>query len=208
MCCGELWVPSKPLAFFGVVPTWLPAELVPWNRAMTQTELAAAIVVYLDALYNLAAWLARDSAAASALVQATCRQALRAIPQDLSGAHPRVGLVTILWRLYREDHRLSGDGLSDRALEQIASDKRVLYHTLSRADLDAGLRQLPEALRAALILTTMEGYSLEDLTTIFGWSKPRAQLVLAAARQLLDRSLQANLTSVRVPPAPEVKDVP
>ena len=78
----------------------------------------------------------------------------------------------------------------------------------SRADLDAGLRQLPEALRAALILTAMEGYSLEDLTTIFGWSKPRTQIALATARQLLDRSLQARLTTIGVSPAPEVKDAP
>jgi DNA-directed RNA polymerase specialized sigma24 family protein len=175
---------------------------------MTQTELAAAIVVHLDALHNLAAWLARDSAAASALVQATCQQALRAIPQELSGTHLRVRLVTIMWRLYRQDHRLSGDGLSDIAVERVATDKRVLYHTLSRADLDAGLRQLPEALRAALILTAMEGYSLEDLTDIFGWSKPRTQIVLATARQLLDRFLQARLTSIVVSPAPEVKDAP
>jgi DNA-directed RNA polymerase specialized sigma24 family protein len=175
---------------------------------MTQTELAAAIVVHLDALHNLAAWLARDSAAASALVQATCRHALRAIPQELSGTHLRVGLVTIMWRLYRQDHRLSGDGLSDIAVEHVATDKRVLYHTLSRADLDAGLRQLPEALRVALILTAMEGYSLEDLTAIFGWSKPRTQIVLTTARQLLDRFLQARLTSIAVSPGPEVKDVP
>jgi DNA-directed RNA polymerase specialized sigma24 family protein len=175
---------------------------------MTQTELAAAIVVHLDALHNLAAWLARDSAAASALVQATCRQAMRAIPQELSGIHLRVGLLTIMWRLYRQDHVLSGDGLSDIAVEHVATDKRVLYHTLSRADLDAGLQQLPEALRAALILTDVEGYPLEDLTTIFGWSRPRTHIALATARQLLDRFLQTRLTSSGVSSAPEVKDAP
>jgi DNA-directed RNA polymerase specialized sigma24 family protein len=175
---------------------------------MTQTELAAAIVVHLDALHNLAAWLARDSAAASALVQATCQQALRAVARDLPGAHLRVQLVTLMWQLYRQDHKLSGDGLSDTAVERVAAEKRVLYHTLSRADLDAGLRQLPEALRAALVLTAMEGYSVEDLSAIFGWSKPRTQVVLATARQLLDRFLQARLTSAAVSPAPEVKDVP
>ncbi len=174
---------------------------------MTQTELAAAIVLHLDALHNLAAWLARDSVAASALVQATCRQALRAIPPELSGVHLRVGLVTIMWRLYRQDHGLSGDGLSDITVEHVVTDKRVLYHTLSRADLDAGLRQLPEALRAALILTTIEGYSLEDLSAIFDWSKPQTQIVLATARQLLDRFLHARLTSAGASPAPQVKDV-
>ena len=175
---------------------------------MTQTELAAAIVVHLDALHNLAAWLARDAAAASALVRSTCRQALHAIPQEFSDTPLRVGLVAIMWRLYCQDHRLSGDGLSDTAVAHVANDKRILYQTLARADLDAGLRQLPEALRAALILTAMEGYSLEDLTAIFGWSKPRTQIALVTARQLLDRSLRARLTTIGVSPAPEVKDAP
>jgi len=175
---------------------------------MTQTELAAAIVVHLDALHNLAAWLARDSAAADALVQVTCRQALRRIPQELSGTNLQVKLLTIMWGLYRQDHMLRGDGLSDIAVEHVATDKRMLYHTLSRADLDAGLQQLPEALRAALILTDMEGYSLEDLTAIFGWSRPRTQIALTTARQLLDRFLQARLTSIGESPAPEVKDAP
>jgi DNA-directed RNA polymerase specialized sigma24 family protein len=197
-----------PLATLIILPTQLPAELVPWNRAMTQTELAAAIVVHLDTLHNLAAWLAHDSAAASALVQATYRQALQTIPRQLSGTNLRVGLLTIMWGLYRQDHLVSGDGLGNIAVEQVTTDKRVLYYMLSRADLDAGLRQLPEALRAALILTDMEGYRLEDLAAIFGWSKPRTHTTLATARQLLDRFLQARLTSTGVSPAPEAKDSP
>ena len=175
---------------------------------MTQTELAAAIVVHLDTLHNLATWLARDAAAASALVHATCRQALRMIPQQRSRTHLRVGLLSVMWGLYRQDHLLSGDGLSDIAVEPVTTDKRLLYHTLSRTDLDAGLRQLPEALRAVLILTDMEGYALDDLATIFGWSKPKTQAALATARQLLDRILQVRLTSTGVSPAPEAKDSP
>jgi DNA-directed RNA polymerase specialized sigma24 family protein len=175
---------------------------------MTQTELAAAIALHLDALHNLAVWLARDAAAASALVQATCRQALHAPPQDLPGAQLQVGLVTIMWRLYSQDHQPSGDGLGDVVAEHVATDKRVLYHTLSKADFDAGLRQLPEALRAALILTTIEGYSVEDLVAVFGWSKARTHIALASARQLLEHFLWARLTSTGMSPTPQVKDVP
>jgi DNA-directed RNA polymerase specialized sigma24 family protein len=182
--------------------------LVPWTRAMTQTELTAAIVAHLDALHNLAAWLAHDSAEASALVQATCRQALRIMPQQRPGTNLRVGLLTILWGLYRQTYRLSGDGLGDMAVEPVATDKRTLFYTLRKADLDAGLRQLPEALRAALILTDMEGYALEDLATIFGWSKPSTQAVLYTARQLLDTFLHARLAATAVSPAPEGHDSP
>jgi DNA-directed RNA polymerase specialized sigma24 family protein len=175
---------------------------------MTQTDLVAGIVVHLDALHNLAAWLAGDSAAASALVRQTCREAMRAIPREFSGVHLRVGLVSIMWRLYCQERRLIGDGLSDIAPEPLATDKRVLYHTLSTADLDAGLRHLPEALRAALILTMIEGYALEDLCAIFRWSKPRAQIVVATGRQLLDRFLCTRLSATEVSPAPRVKDMP
>jgi DNA-directed RNA polymerase specialized sigma24 family protein len=173
---------------------------------MTQTELTAAIVVHLDTLHNLAAWLARDSADAAALVQATCRQALRMIPQQLSGTNLRVGLLTIMWGLYRQAHTPSADGLSEVVVEQVATDKRVLFHTLRRADLDAGLRQLPEAQRAALILTDVEGYPLEDLATIFGWSKSRTHVVLSTARQRLESFLQAHLAATAMSPAPEAKD--
>ena len=175
---------------------------------MPQTEITAAIAVHLDALHNLAAWLARDSAEASALVQATCRQALRMISQQRSGTNLRFGLLSIMWGLYRQAHLPSGDGLSDTVVEQVATDKRTLFYTLRRADLDAGLRQLPEALRAALILSDMEGYPVQDLATIFGWSKPRTQAVLSTARQLLESFLQARLVATAVSPAPEVKNSP
>jgi DNA-directed RNA polymerase specialized sigma24 family protein len=175
---------------------------------MTQTELTAAIALHLDALHNLAAWLARDSAAASALVQSTCRRALRMLPQQRIGTNLGVGLLTIMWGLYHQDHPPSVDGSNDIAVEHVATDKRMLFHTLSKADLDAGLWQLPEVLRAALILTEMERYPLEDVAAIFGWSKPRTQVVLSKARQLLNSFLQARLASSAASPTPEAKDSP
>lgn len=184
----------------------LPAELVPWNLVMTQTELTAALVIYLDALHNLAAWLTRDAADAQALVQATCRQALRMIPQQLPGTNLRVGLLSIMWGVYRQHHGLSVAGFDETAANQAAADKRMLFHTLSRADLNAGLRQLPEALRAALILTEMEGYPVEEVAEVFGWSKQKTHIALSHARQSLDGFLQARLAATVVLPAPKAKD--
>jgi DNA-directed RNA polymerase specialized sigma24 family protein len=173
---------------------------------MTQMELTAAIVSHLDTLHNLAAWLARDAMDAQALVQATCRQALRIIPQPLPGTNLRVGLLTIMWGLYRQHHGWHADGLDDKATMQVTGDKRMLFHTLSRVDLDAGLRELPEALRSALILTDVEGCPLEEVAEVFGWSKPQAQVALAKARQFLDSFLQARLATPTVLPTPEEKD--
>jgi DNA-directed RNA polymerase specialized sigma24 family protein len=173
---------------------------------MTQTELSAAIALHLDALHNLAAWLARDATEAPALVQATCRQALRMIPRQRSGTNLRVELLTILWGLYGQHDDSSADGLYEKVAEPVVTNKRPLFYTLSRTELDAGLRQLPEALRAALILTDMEGYALEEVATVLGWSKQRTQVVLSKARQLLDSFLQARLASTTASPAPEAKD--
>jgi DNA-directed RNA polymerase specialized sigma24 family protein len=131
------------------------------------------------------------------------------VPQPRAGTNLRVGLLTLLWRLYRQDHPATADDEPDlKAVKRVAADKRMLLHTLAKADLDAGLRQLPEALRAALILTDMEGCPLEDVATILGWSKPRAQISLSNARQLLDCFLQVHISATAAPPAPEVKDLP
>ncbi len=173
---------------------------------MTQTELTAALVVHLDALHNLAAWLAHDATEAQALVQATCRQAVRMMPRQLPGTNLRVGLLIIMWGVYRQHHGLHADDLDDKAEEPPAADKRMLFYTLSRADLDAGLRQLPEALRAALVLTEMEAYPVEEVAEVFGWSKQKTRIALSRARQILDSFLQARLTATVVLPAPKAKD--
>jgi DNA-directed RNA polymerase specialized sigma24 family protein len=113
-----------------------------------------------------------------------------------------------MWDLYRQDYLASADGLSSIMAEQVVTDKRALFYTLPTADLNAGLRQLPEALRAVLILSDMEAYAIDELATIFGWSKPSTQVVLSTARQLLDSFLQARLAATIVLPAPEVNDSP
>ena len=175
---------------------------------MTPTEFTAAILVHLDTLHNLAAWLSHDSAATNALVRATCQQALRGIPQPLSGTNLRVGLLSIMWGLYRQDHPPTADELDPKTVKRVSFDKRMLFHTLAKTDLDASLRQLPEAPRAALILTDIEGYPLEDVAAIFGWSKSRTQEVLSNARQLLDCFLQGRLSVATTSPAPDTEDAP
>jgi DNA-directed RNA polymerase specialized sigma24 family protein len=113
-----------------------------------------------------------------------------------------------MWGLYRQHHPPSADELETKAVERVTIDKRMLFHTLAKADLDAGLRQLPEALRAALILTDMEGYPLEDVAAIFGWSKPRTQEILSNARRLLHCFLQVRLSLAQTSAAPDAKDSP
>jgi hypothetical protein len=110
-----------------------------------------------------------------------------------------------MWRLYRQDHRLSGDDLSDIAVEHVATDKRVLYHTLSRADLDAGLDN-SRGVASRSDSHHDRGIFVEDLSAIFGCPSRRLKSP-ATARQLLIAFARAPDLD-RVLPAPQVKDVP
>lgn len=173
---------------------------------MNRTELEAAIVVHLDVLYNLAAWLAPDAREAQDLVHATCRQALRMVPQTLSGIQLRVGLLTILWQRHCQHRAISTDGLGEDRLEPARPERRNLFCTLSKTDLDAGLRFLPDPLRAALILTEMEGCSVGEVAEIMRWSQPQVRSALVRARHLMDHFLQVRVASSLAFPAPEAQD--
>jgi DNA-directed RNA polymerase specialized sigma24 family protein len=73
-------------------------------------------------------------------------------------------------------------------------------------DLDAALRQLPEAQRATVILSDMEGYGPEEVAVILGWTRDRVQAALLHARRLLSDVLQARLTATQEWPATEGED--
>jgi RNA polymerase sigma-70 factor (ECF subfamily) len=173
---------------------------------MNHTERTAAILVHLDALYNFAMWLARDATEAHALVQATVRRALHVTLEAFPGTKLRVRLLTILWETYCQQHAMHPDGAGPNPAGQVPAEKRGLWRTLSRVELDAALRQLPEALRATVILSEMEGYASEEVALILGWTSDRVQATLMHARRLLSDVLQAHLTSTQVRPATEGED--
>jgi RNA polymerase sigma-70 factor (ECF subfamily) len=173
---------------------------------MPHTEHAAALLAHLDALYNLAMWLTRDAREAQALVQVTLRQALSMALDSIPGTKLRVRLLTVMWEIYRRQHTVPPDGFGPEAAEQAPSEKRSLLRTLSRADLDAALRQLPDALRATVILSDMEGYAVEEVAAILGSTRERVQTALMQARRLLSQVLQSRLTSAQAWPAAEGED--
>jgi RNA polymerase sigma-70 factor (ECF subfamily) len=173
---------------------------------MPHTELVAAVLVHLDALYNLAMWLTRDSAEAQALVQTTLRQALQMTPGAVPGTKLRVRLLTLMWATYCRQQAMYPDGVGPDAAKPVPVEKRGLLHTLSRAALDAAVRQLPEALRATVILSDMEGHTLEEVAAILGWTREQVQTALMQARRLLSQVLQVRLTSTQAWPAVEGKD--
>jgi DNA-directed RNA polymerase specialized sigma24 family protein len=187
-------------------PTKLSLQLGPGTLAMNHTEPAAPILVHLDALYNLATWLARDATEAHGLVQATVRRALHMRLASHPGTNLNVRLLTIMWEIYCQQHTVHPDGAGPNPVGQAPAEKRGLWRTLSRVDLDAALRQLPEAQRATVILSDMEGYGPEEVAVILGWTRDRVQAALLHARRLLSDVLQARLTATQEWPATEGED--
>ena len=173
---------------------------------MNHTERTATILVHLDALHNFAMWLARDATEAHALAQATVRRALHMMLEPVPGTKPGIRLLTIMWETYCQQHAMHPDGAGPNPAGQVPAEKRGLLRTLSRVELDAALRQLPEALRATVLLSDMEGYASEEVAEILGWTRDRVHAALMHARRLLSDVLQARLTSTQVWPATEGED--
>ncbi|MBI3328230.1 MAG: hypothetical protein HYZ81_16195 [Nitrospinae bacterium] len=182
---------------------------------MNRVERAAAALAYLDILYNLASWLVHEPADAHALVHETYRRALHTLPQQLSGTKLRVRLLTIMWEIYRQHHYpnsdppqpspFKGEGWAGGTAPpgKAAMYERSLLHTLPKGELDAGLRRLPEDLRAVLILADMEGCPLAEVAEIFGCPGEQAQAALSHARRSLRSLLEARIASSLPPPESE-----
>lgn len=179
---------------------------------MNQAALTTEALAYLDALYNLAAWLAGEPTAASSLVQETYRRALTKVPRNLPGTKLRVRLFTLMWEIYRQRYPLQADVPAasvqgeEREREKASTLRRKWLYTLPRGDVETELRQLPPVLRAALILVDVEGYPVGEVVEIFGWPKDQVQGVLSHARRTLHHQLQVRLASTLLTPPPEVED--
>jgi hypothetical protein len=154
---------------------------------MNHAALTTAALTHLDTLYNLAVWLEREPAAAALLAHETYRRALDTLPRNFPGTKLRVRLFTLLWEIYRQRHPLHAD-------VPAASFKRE------------EMRQLPPALRAALILVDMEGYPLGEVAEIFGWPKDQIQGALSQARRTLHHLLEVRLAATLLSPPPAVED--
>ncbi|MGH8059360.1 MAG: RNA polymerase sigma factor [Candidatus Entotheonellia bacterium] len=185
---------------------------------MKQTEFAAATLAYLDALYNLASWLAHEPEAASTLVHETYRKALQTVPKYLAGTKLRVRLFTLLWEIYRQHHpwhsetpasprereEMGGGEAVER--EKAALSRHLWLYALPRGDVEAELRGLSPDLRAVLLLVDVEGYPLAEVAEILGWPRDQVYGTLSKARRTLYDLLQVRLPAALLSPPPEAED--
>ena len=163
-------------------------------------QLSTAALQHLDALYNLARWLTRDSVEAEDLVQETYLRAIRAAHQFHPGTNLRAWLFQILRNtFFSEFKRKAREPVEDPAVldrlprpdGEANPDHRlaVAPNGLAGLDLEAALDRLPEEQRTVVLLADVEDYTMEEVAAILdcpvGTVKSRLFRARATLKELL-----------------------
>ncbi len=160
----------------------------------------AGVLEHLDALFNLAMWLARDRAFAEDLVQEACLRAMRFRHQFQPGTNLRAWLFQIVRSVaitqYRRNQR-AGQRVDLEALEGQRSkpggapgtNRPAGPEPFARVDIDAALAQLPEEYRTVVVLSHLEGLSMADVALAMSCPVGTVKSRLFRARTLLRKAL-------------------
>jgi RNA polymerase sigma-70 factor (ECF subfamily) len=166
-----------------------------------KARLPAEALSHLDALYNLARWLARDPVEAEDLVQETYLRAVRAAHQFQLGTNLRAWLFQILRNTFFTQYKQKRRGpetLDPEVLDglphtsgTVGVDSRMAGPLDGTAGLDltAALNRLPEEYRSVVLLADLEDFSMGEIAAILecpvGTVKSRLFRARGILRQLL-----------------------
>lgn len=163
------------------------------DKAVFQHEA----VKHLTALYNFALSLAKDEGNAADLVQETYLRALRFRHRFQPGTNLRAWMFKILrnafidsyWRRSREpameeaeSEQGSATLVEREGVEGVGSES---VDRLVRMDLHEALEQIPDQFRTAILLSDVEGLSVEDIAEIMDCPPNTVKTRLFRGRRLL-----------------------
>ena len=166
-----------------------------------RTTLGAEALQHLDALFNLARWLARDPVEAEDLVQETYLRAIRAAHQFQPGTNLRAWLfqilrnhfLTVRTRRSREPELMDPEALeglgatggAGRAASGAGSRASQPADVTQGLDLTAALSRLPEEFRSVVLLADLEEFRMEEIAHIMGCPVGTVKSRLFRARAIL-----------------------
>ncbi len=166
-----------------------------------RTVLGREALQHLDALYNLARWLARDPVEAEDLVQETYLRAIRAAHQFQPGTNLRAWLFQILRNhfLTVRTRRNREPGLVDHeTLEGLAAtggagagapgpdgSANQPHDATQGLDLAAALGRLSEEFRSVVLLADVEDFRMDEIAKIMGCPVGTVKSRLFRARAML-----------------------
>jgi len=160
-----------------------------------------AVMVHLDAAYNLARWLARDDDAARDIAQEACLRALRFF-DTFRGGNARPWLLAIVRNSYYtwleknrpeaehvpfEDdlHTETTDGADGGGRNCFDSIERMLQQEDSRRIVNRALDQLPPEFREIIVLRELEDMSYKEIAAIANIPIGTVMSRLSRARRMM-----------------------
>lgn len=163
-----------------------------------------AILPHLDAAYNLARYLAKDSYVAEDIVQEAFLRAYRGF-DGWRGETPKAWLLAIVRNCFldrvadtaRMPSSQSLDEWSDDLPPQLiepASPESMLMEKNEAAMLRATIEQLPEPFRATLVLRELEELSYKEIAAVTHAPVGTVMSRLARARQMLAELLVSDIS--------------
>ncbi|OGB94381.1 MAG: hypothetical protein A3H39_11175 [candidate division NC10 bacterium RIFCSPLOWO2_02_FULL_66_22] len=167
-----------------------------------KTPLPAEALNHLDALYNLARWLARDPTEAEDLVQETYLRAIRAAHQFQPGTNLRAWLFQILRNTFFTRYKRKGrepEVMDPEVLDRMSTlegptgvENRLAGPQDGTAGLDltAALKRLPEAYRSVVLLADVEDFSMGEIARIMDCPVGTVKSRLFRARAILKELLR------------------
>lgn len=164
-------------------------------RAMVAEEA----LKHLDHLYRVAFHLAKDPADTDDLVQETFTRALAGSEQFTSGSNIKAWLTRILYNFFFDDYRRSKRWFStEHAVETSLEDRQADPNPgpesqALKKELDeqiiAGLRQMPEEFRAAMVLVDIGDLAYDEVAAILSCPIGTVRSRLSRARKLMRQYL-------------------
>jgi RNA polymerase sigma-70 factor, ECF subfamily len=162
-------------------------------------------MAYLDHLYRVALYLAKESNEAEDLVQETYARALGSYEHFTAGTNMKAWLTTILYNLFFhyhkqkkrwiavEDNFSENEGRSDYweqvPTENAGPESRILLKEL-RGKISDVLDKIPEEFRLPIILVIMGDFSYEEAAKILSCPVGTIRSRLSRGRKLIYKQLK------------------
>ncbi|HSC47424.1 MAG TPA: sigma-70 family RNA polymerase sigma factor [Gammaproteobacteria bacterium] len=156
------------------------------------------ILPHMDAAYNLARWLTRDTHDAEDVVQEAFLRAFRFFDgfRGEDGRHWVLKIVRNTFYTWKEQNRRGAETYSMEDLpagieNELAESDEMVHRSLNVELLSRVLGELPVEFREVLVLRELEGFSYKEIAGIAEVPIGTVMSRLSRARKLLENRLTA-----------------
>lgn len=156
---------------------------------MEHDRFSRLMLPHMDAAYNFARYLSRDTAAAEDVVQEAFLRAFRSI--NTCRGNEKAWLFAIVRNCFHDWIRANARGgeacspAESGALDDGDNPEIIMLHRVAEQGLRAAVEALPEPFREALVLREFEEISYRDIAKLTGVPMGTVMSRLSRARQML-----------------------